>query len=146
VRSRLPDADGSSVYRIPAYSYLFLAVVVLLTLVGLLGVLPDAVRNPDNRVFATIWLAGLAWFWFNILRTPYEARISPNGLVQFRGLARRIVVPATEIRQIRGMGAGYGMLIDHARGRIWLRMAFTETFEFLTQIRQFNPSVEIRGV
>jgi hypothetical protein len=147
MRSRLPDApDGSSVYRIAAHSYLFLAVVVLLTLVGLLGALPDAVRSPENRLFDALWLAGLAWFWFNILRTPYEARISPDGLVRFRGLARSVVIAATEIRQIRGMGAGYGMRIDHARGRIWLRMAFSENFQFLTQIRQLNPSVQIRGI
>jgi hypothetical protein len=41
---------------------------------------------------------------------------------------------------------GHGMRIEHARGRIWLRMGFTENFEFLTRIRQLNPSVEIRGV
>jgi hypothetical protein len=145
--SRLPDGpDGSSVYRIGAHAYLFLAVVVLLTLIGFLGVLPDAVRNPDNRVFDAIWLAILGWFWFNILRTPYEARISPDGLVRFRGLARRVVVAAGEIRQIRGIAGGYGMRIEYARGRIWLRVGFTENFEFLTRIRQLNPSVEIRGV
>ena len=38
------------------------------------------------------------------------------------------------------------MRIDHSRGRIWLRTGFTENFEFLTRIRQLNPSVEIRGV
>jgi hypothetical protein len=144
---RLPDApDGFRVYRIGVHAYLFLAVVAFLTLIGFLGVLPDAVRNPDNRVFDAIWLAILGWFWFNILRTPYEARISPGGSVQVRGLARRVVVAAGEIRQIRGVVGGYGMRIEHARGRIWLRMGFTENFEFLTQIRQLNPSVEIRGV
>jgi hypothetical protein len=136
--SPIPDGpDGSGVY---------LAVVALLTLIGFLGVLPDAARNPDNRVFDAIWLAILGWFWFNILRTPLEARISPDGLVQFRGLARRVVVAAAEIRQIRGIAGGYGMRIEHTRGRIWLRMGFTENFEFLTRIRQLNPSVEIRGV
>ena len=147
MESRLPDGpDGSGVYRIGAYAYLALAVVVFFTLLGFLGVLPDAVRNPDNRVFDAMWLVILAWFWFNILRTPYEARISPDGLVQFRGLGRRVVVAATEIREIRGVAGGYGMRIEHARGRIWLRMGFTENFEFLTRIRQLNPSVEIRGV
>ena len=144
---RLPnDPDGSSVYRIGKDAYLFLAAVVFFTLIGVLVVLPDAVRNPDNRVFDAIWLAILGWFWFNILRTPYEARISPDGLVQFRGLARRVVVTAAEIRQIRGIAWGYGMTIEHSRGRIWLRVGFTENFEFLTRIRQLNPAVEIRGV
>lgn len=144
---RLPDdPDGSSVYRIGKDAYLFLAAVVFFTLIGVLVVLPDAVRNPDNMVFDAIWLAILGWFWFNILRTPYEARISPDGLVQFRGLARRVVVAAAEIRQIRGIAGGYGMRIEHSRGLIWLRTGFTENFEFLTRIRQLNPSVEIRGV
>jgi hypothetical protein len=145
--SRIPDGpDGSAVYRIGTYAYLFLAAVVFFTLIGVLVVLPDAVRNPGNSVFDAIWLAILGWFWFNILRTPFEARISPGGLVQFRGLARRVVVAAAEIRQIRGIAGGYGMRIEHTRGRIWLRMGFTENFEFLTRIRQLNPSVEIRGV
>jgi hypothetical protein len=145
--SRFPDApDGSSVYRIGAYAYLFLATVVLFTLFGFLAVLPNAVRNPDNRAFDAMWLAILGWFWFNILRTPYEARISPDGWVQFRGLARRVVIAAGEIRQIRGVGWYAGMKIEHARGRIWVRVPFTQNFEFLTRIRQLNPSVEIRGV
>jgi hypothetical protein len=146
VRRSPDDPDGSAVYRIGKDAYLFLAGVVFFTLIGVLVVLPDAVRNPDNWVFDAIWLAILAWFWFNVLRTPYEARISPDGLVRFRGLARRVVVAAAEIRQIRGLALGYGMRIEHTRGRIWLRMGFTENFEFLTRIRQLNPSVEIRGV
>ncbi len=137
--------DGSSVYRIGPYAYLFLAAVILLTLVGLLALVPDAVRNPENAVFDTLWLAILGWFWFNILGTPYEARISPDGRVQFRGLARRVVVAAGEIRQIRGLGWNMGIKIEHANGRIWLRVPFTENFQFLTRIRQLNPSVEIRG-
>jgi hypothetical protein len=145
--SRIPDGpDGSAVYRVGTYAYVFLAAVVFFTLIGVLVVLPDAVRNPGNSVFDAIWLAILGWFWFNILRTPFEARISPDGLVHLRGLARRVVVAAAEIRQIRGISGGYGMRIEHTRGRIWLRMAFIENFEFLTRIRQLNPSVEIRGV
>jgi hypothetical protein len=55
---RIRDAsDGSSVYRIGTYAYLFLAAIVFFTLIGVLVVLPDAVRNPDNRVFDAIWLA-----------------------------------------------------------------------------------------
>jgi hypothetical protein len=72
--------------------------------------------------------------------------ISPDGLVRFRGLARRVVVPAAEIRNIRGIAGAYGMKIEHAKGRIWLRIGFTEDFDFLTRIRQLNPSVEIQGV
>jgi hypothetical protein len=94
----------------------FLTAVVFFTLVGVLVVLPDAVRNPGNSVFDAIWLAILGWFWFNILRTPFEARISPDGLVHFRGLARRVVVAAAEIRQIRGISGGYGMRIEHNEG------------------------------
>src|SRR6266542_1477147 len=146
VRRSPDDLNGSRVYRIGANAYVFLAGVVLFTILGVLVVLPDAVRNPGNRVFDAVWLAILGWFWFNILRTPYEARVSPDGLVRFRGLARRVVVAAAEIRQIRGLALGYGMRIEHTRGRIWLRMGFTENFEFLTRIRQLNPSVEIRGV
>jgi hypothetical protein len=72
--SRCPDApDGSSVFRLGTYGFLFLAVTVLFTLIGFLAVLPDGVRNPDNMVGDAMWLAILAWFWFNILRTPYEA-------------------------------------------------------------------------
>lgn len=125
VRRSPDDQNGSSLYRIGTDAYVFLAGVVLFTFIGVLVVLPDAVRNPDTRVFDAIWLGILGWFWFNILRTPYEARISPDGLIQFRGLARRVVVAAAEIRQIRGLAVGYGMRIEHTRGRIWLRMGFT---------------------
>jgi hypothetical protein len=38
------------------------------------------------------------------------------------------------------------MMIGHASGRIWLRMGFTENFQFLTRIRQLNPSVRFRGI
>jgi hypothetical protein len=144
---RLPDApDGSSIYRVGASAYLFLATVVVFTLFGLLAVLPDAVRNPDHIVFDAIWLGIVGWFWFNVLSTPFEARISPDGWIQFRGLARRVMVAAGEIRQIRGLGGNMGMKIEHARGRIWLRLPFTENFQFLTRIRELNPSVQIRGV
>jgi len=138
--------DGPSVYRIGSYAYLFLAVVVFFTLIGFLAFLPDAMRNADDRLFAAIWLGILGWFWFNILRTPYEARISPDGSVRFRGLARTVIVAAADIREIRGLSGGYGMMIGHASGRIWLRMGFTENFQFLTRIRQLNPSVRFRGI
>jgi hypothetical protein len=116
------------------------------SLIGFLAFLPDAMRNADDRLFAAIWLGILGWFWFNILRTPYEARISPDGSVRFRGLARTVVVAAADIREIRGLSGGYGMMIGHASGRLWLRMGFTENFQFLTRIRQLNPSVRFRGI
>ena len=138
--------DGSRVYRVGSFAYLFVAFTILFTFVGLLAVLPDAVRNPDNRVFDAIWLAVLGWFCFNILRSPYEARLGPDGRVAFRGLVRRVVLDATAIREIRGLGLNAGIRIEHASGRLWLRVPFTENFDFLTQIRQLNPSVEIRGI
>ena len=136
----------TSVYRIDKSNYLFVAATVALTIGGSATLVQKWRDGTDDLAFALVWFGILGWFWFNILNTPYELRIEPDGRVVFRSLRRRMEIQAGSISRVGSQPFPGGVKITHDRGTVWLRVQPVDFFDFLTKLRELNPRVEIRGV
>jgi hypothetical protein len=139
--------EGARVYRIEAFGYLFAGVVVLLTVIGVVVLLPRALRDPSGELpLMLLWFAILGWFWFNILSSPYEVRVEPDGRLIFRSLRRRVEVHASQTQSVRGMPLGGGAVITYDGGKIWLRANLAHFFDFIQRLRALNPGLETKRV
>jgi hypothetical protein len=128
------------VYRIEPFAYVFAAATALFTVFAAVSFV------TDPQPFFLFFTAVLGWFWFNVLRSPYEVRLSPDGTVEFRALARRIDVPAAAIRSITGQGFQYGYVVTWDTSKAWLRVPVRETFDLISRIRTLNPAVALSRV
>ena len=133
------------VYGVEAFAYFFVLVTVLFTIVGLVAVLPDAVRHPENAPFDIVWFGIVLWFWFNILRSPYRVTLYEDRL-EIRSLARRLTIPTSDLTEIRGLPVRIGMILRSTRHKVWFRAAPKEAFDLLTRLRSINSQIQISGV
>src|SRR5262245_11912472 len=139
------EPTSKRVYGVESFAYLFVAVVVLFTVVGFALVLPDAIGNSENAPFDIFWLAVLGWFWFNILRSPYRVTLQEDRL-DIRCLARRLSIPVSAVTEVRRLEFRSGVLLNSTQGRVWFRAYPNDMFDLLTRLRQINPDIRIRGV
>lgn len=137
----------AKVYRVGAIGYIFAIMTVLFTLVGFGVLLPQTLREePSELPFMLMWFGVLGWFWFNILNSPFEARVEPDGRIIFRSLRRRREVLASQILSVREIPLNGGITIVHQGGKIWLRAPTEHFFDFLMNLRELNPNVDTTRV
>ena len=135
------------VYRIDASGYIFAAMTLVFTIFGLALLLPQTLaERPEELPFMLMWFAVLAWFWFNVLTSPYEVRMEADGRIVFRSLVRRREVHASQIRRVKGLPLHGGIQFTHDGGRIWLRVPLRSFYDFLIRLRELNPGIDTTGV
>jgi hypothetical protein len=105
------------------------------------ALLISLVLNPRPALAVAV-TAVLGWFWFNVLRSPYEARIDDDS-VTFVALARRVTAPIGSIRRAVGQGYNSGFVVVGTDFKVWFRVPLHDTFEFLTALREVNPAIEV---
>lgn len=92
-----------------------------------------------------IWLAILAWFWFNALfRFAYRIDVSGD-TVEFKTLARRRATRLSRIRSIRSGNVG-SVVVRFEGGRVDIAGALDGWHDFVTRVKEANPAVELKGV
>jgi pheromone shutdown protein TraB len=123
-------------YTVEPFAYLFAGVTLLFTTALLVSLIIDP--QPVAIAAGTV----IGWFWFNVLRSPYEARID-HGSVTFVGLGRRVTAPIGSIRRVVGLGYNSGFVVEGTGMKVWFRVPLRETFDFLTALREANPAIEI---
>jgi hypothetical protein len=94
--------------------------------------------------FYLAWAAAVGWFWFNALRTAYRIELEGDQVV-FRTLGGRKRTMLPRIRSIRSTNAGY-TTVRFDDGRVDLLGGFDGFHDFVTRVKQANPSVVLKGV
>lgn len=102
-------------------------------------------RLAGTVFFAVWWIIVLgSWIW--TLRIPRRIELHEDGRIVFHGPLRTLELYAHEISSIKPAGNSLGFhVLRHSRGKLQLLNQFDEFHDFLTRLKQSNPSVELRG-
>lgn len=92
----------------------------------------------------------VSWnFFYFALAIPIEIRIDEEGVVRFRSRLRTVTIPAGDIRSITtGSWCDpnrFQAVVRHKGGKLTLINQFVDFRDFLANLRELNPSVEIKG-
>jgi len=109
----------------------------------LLSIRPD--QGPPWWLFSP-WLLACALFWyFYVLRIPFELKIHDDKSVEFRSLVKRTVVYAHEIKSIKvGLDTRF-VKVKHEGGTLRLANHIDGFYDFVWTLKSFNPSIEVKG-
>jgi hypothetical protein len=119
---------------------------VVMGIMFLTGSFPSTKGPPPPRFIGFIWLAILAWNGYWVFSIPQRILVSETGTMEFQSVLRRWVVTPVEIESIKPQNSHVGFLtVRTARGKIRLLNQFDDFHEFLWNLKQMNPSVELRG-
>jgi hypothetical protein len=137
--------QGEREYRVVGFqAYLSLIVLVILTAVGAPLLAGGAFRGSSG-LFDLVWLALLAWFWFNALvRYAFRVRVSGDE-VEFKSIARTRRTKLALIRSIRSRQRGV-VTFRFDGGRVDVLGPLDGLHDFVSRVESANPGVQLRGV
>jgi hypothetical protein len=116
----------------------------VITLLGGPGALYALVTRQDW--FFAVWVGGLAFIWYQVLRTAYAVTLDGD-VCRFRGLVRRTNVPVQQIESLRASRMGGNVVtLRHRDGKILILQPIAEFHDFVSRLKKLNPAVELRGV
>ena len=123
--------------------------LIMLT-IGIL-VLPMVVLSansspPGAAVFLLVWLGFVLFGAYGSLRSPHLIKSHADNTVEFVSRIGRLRVPASEIRSIKPGGNNIGFLqVQLPKKRVLILNQFDAFHEFLAELKDANPEVELRG-
>jgi hypothetical protein len=77
---------------------------------------------------------------------PHTIETTGAGTIRFVGVFRTFAMESADVRSVRMYPAAGMIEVRYAGGRIYLLAKFTGFHQFLTELKQMNPSVSIRGL
>jgi len=128
---------------------LVFGVLSVFTVVGIvlfLGLFPVFRTAAPPRWFGLTWLLMVAWNWYCVLSIPHGISVADTGEIAFQSLLGQKSVMPVEIESIVPQGSHFGFLtVRTARGKIRLLNQFDGFHEFISHLKEMNPSVVLRG-
>jgi hypothetical protein len=101
--------------------------------------------NSPPTFIGFFWLGIVGWNLFWILRFPHEIVLQNDGTIQFKSVIRKVQMHATEIKSMKPANGTFGFLIIVGKHTVRLVAQFDNFHEFVTKLKQHNPSVITRG-
>lgn len=136
-------------YLPPGSKILVFGLLTVFTVVGIvffLGIFPVFRTGAPPRLFGLIWLLMVAWNWYYVLSIPHSISVANTGEIAFQSLLGQKSMMSAEIESIVPQGSHFGFLIVRtARGKIRLLNQFDGFHEFISRLKELNPSVGLRG-
>jgi hypothetical protein len=87
----------------------------------------------------------VGWSLFLVLIFPHEIVLHNDGTIDFKSVIRTVQMHATEIVSVKPTNGTVGFLIVKGKKNIRLIAQFDNFHEFVLKLKQYNPSVIIRG-
>jgi hypothetical protein len=95
--------------------------------------------------FGVVWMIAVLWGCYRQTVMPHSVEMTDRGAIQFVGAFRSFSVEPADVISVR---AGSGPLIEirFRRGKTYLLRYVTGFHEFLSELKQANPNVTVRGM
>jgi hypothetical protein len=127
----------------------YLLVILSWPLVGVGGIAAALLGafGPDRSaawLFVIVLGIGLliSYMW---LRFPFEIRVN-DGIVEFRSVIRKTVVPVAEIKSVCAKRYTLGFVdVRHGRGTVHLINQMDGFHDFVWTVKTLNPAARIEG-
>jgi len=86
------------------------------------------------------------WFWYLMIRTPFELKIRQDQSVEFRSLFKRIVLAPQLIKSIKAPALVVGWVcVRHDSGKISMVNHFDGFYDFIWTLKSINPAIKVKG-
>jgi len=127
----------------------YLLAILAWPLVGVAGIAAAVLGafGPDRSaawLFVIVLGIGLLNSYM-CLRFPFEIRVN-DGMVEFRSVVRKTLVPVAEIKSVRAKRYTLGFVdVRHARGTVHLINQMDGFHEFVCTVKNLNPAAKIEG-
>ena len=96
--------------------------------------------------FSLVWLLGTGWGTYELLSQCGEIRLSDEGLCEFRSPLRRTRVFAYQVTSVElPVEDGDCARVCYRGGTIDVGLMHCGFRDFLAQLKEFNPDVEVVG-
>ena len=97
-------------------------------------------------MFWPVFLGALGFISYRQATSAREIIVHENDEIEFVSLLNRVRVPARTIRSVRVRPGRYtDVVVEYADGSLYLAGMFTGFHQFLTELKQVNPGVELSG-
>ncbi len=105
--------------------------------------------RPDGPPAWVVVLVTVVFAWMlyaMVLRVPYELKIHDDNSIEFRSLLGWKVILPSQIKSIKTRPLSLGeILVKHGGGTIYLVHHIDGFYDFVWNVKQLNPEIEIRG-
>lgn len=125
------------------FGTLFAFLGMLVVFFALPLVTPEA--NSPPAFVGLFVLAIVGWNLFWILRFPYEILLYSDGTICFKGVIRKVQMHATEMKSLKPANGTFGFLVVRGKKNVLLLAQFDNFHEFVSRVKQYNPSMITRG-
>ena len=104
-------------------------------------------RDGEPPLFvAALPLVVFAMPWYQVSSTTHTINIRTDQGIEFISLLRTRTIQPSQIKSIKPAGGQFGWLcVRHSNGKIALIQQFTGFHQFLSELREVNPQVELVG-
>jgi len=136
-------------YRIQSTALyrLFVAAVPIFSVAAGGFVIWTAATEPELGPlvwFAVAWFAFMLYGCYQMVTMPHTIEVTDAGMIRFGGTFKTTVVAPLGVVSVKASGAF--VQLKHAKGKIVMLHQFTGFHEFVTELKQRNGSVRLRGV
>lgn len=125
----------------------------LLVLFAGLGVWVLASRPPSDGgptflyVFGALWFLALAHNGYRLCTGVREIEVHANDEIEFISWVQQVRLHAREIVSVRALqGRSFRIVVRHQGGSMTLAGPFDQFHQFLAELKQAQPAVEISGL
>ena len=103
--------------------------------------------SPFLYVFGTVWLLALALNGYRLVTGVREIEVHAGDEIEFISWAQRVRLQAREILAVRALpGRARRIVVRHQAGTLTLAGPFDQFHQFLSELKQAQPAVEIAGL
>ena len=125
---------------------------LLIVLLAGFGVWVLASRQPGGNetfpmIFAVVWLAALSLNAYRLCTGVREIEVHGNEEIEFISWVQRTRLHGREILSVRAIpGRWQRIVLRHQAGSLTLAGPFDQFHQFLAELKQVQPAVEIKGL
>jgi len=143
VTTRRYDLRGKWADPAGAIGFVVLLVVVLSFTIPRRGE-----PGREGQVWLVLGMVLLSSFGvYKTLKLPIAIETRDDGMITFESFVGQRTIAAGELESITHPTFQTGYLIfKHAHGRVRTRARFNDIHEFLSWVKQVNPTIEFRGI
>ena len=105
----------------------------------------DASQDRGVIWFGVLWMIAVLWGCYRQVTMPHSIEVTETGTIRFVGAFRTSNVEPSTVISIKSW-AGPFVEVRHAGGKILLLRQFTGFYQFLSELREANPNVAVRGL
>ncbi len=142
------DTFNTKIYHLYLSSAMKIMIFGMLSIFLIVGVLivSGILGNEPPKLVGLLLLGIAGWNWYWVLSFPHKIFVSDSGKIEFISVMRKKQLTSQQIKSIKPALTQIGFLVIRTSlGKIRIVNQFDGFHEFIFNLKNSNPSIEIHG-